>query len=639
MSLSGKVSRTHVQTIIATHIQGDISANLEKFWSLESMGISDHGDDPATSKLTEYQTKAITYSGDKYTAKLPWKPDHPTLPSNYNVTLRRTESTIRRLCKQPALLEKYGQIIQEQERRGFIEKVETVTPSPYAVHYIPHHPVKKDSATTPIRIVYDCSCRESQESPSLNDCLESTPPELNELTPIIMRFRYHRYAVSTDIEKAFLQVQLHESDRDVTRFLWLTDSSNPDSPLTTYRFRSVLFGATCSPFILNATILRHLTDNAQSPAAEMLRRDLYVDNILSSLETEDDVLRFFYESRDLMSKAGFNLRSWTSNSSQLRALATSENVHDSDISAKVLGMRWNPESDTLKFPRHSLIIPEDITKRLILQESSKIFDPLGLLSPVSVRAKLLMQDLWKGKYTWDSNLPDVITQQWESIANDLNLATEVTLPRYYFTTADETHTADDNILHVFVDASMKSYGAAAYLCNRNQSTLIMAKNRVAPLKTITLPRLELMAAVIGARLATHIQNSIPVTTIQFWSDSQIVLCWLRSNKPLKRFVENRVQEIKVLTDTTKWKYCPTDENPADLLTRGLSADNFKDNALWWNGPSWLPERSLWPQWNIDSTGNKYCCRRKFYFRYYQRQSQHFRFWQIYFRSHNSCKHW
>ena len=115
-----------------------------------------------------------------------------------------------------------------------------------------------------------------------------------------MRFRYHKYAVSTDIEMAFLHVGLDEKDRDVTRFLWLTDTNNPEGTLTTYRFRSVLFGATCSPFILNATILKQLTENQHIPVAEYLRRDIYVDNILSSLETEEAVLRSFREARTLM---------------------------------------------------------------------------------------------------------------------------------------------------------------------------------------------------------------------------------------------------------------------------------------------------------------------------------------------------
>ncbi|XP_053385779.1 uncharacterized protein LOC128550557 [Mercenaria mercenaria] len=141
---------------------------------------------------------------------------------------------------------------------------------------IPHHPVRKESSTTPIRIVYDCSCKQSSSQPSLNDCLESTAPVLNELTSILMRFRLKKYAVTTDIEKAFLHVGLQEKDRDVTRFLWLTDPSDPKSQLCTYRFKAVLFGATCSPFILNATILKHLELNKTNKAAEIIKRDLYV---------------------------------------------------------------------------------------------------------------------------------------------------------------------------------------------------------------------------------------------------------------------------------------------------------------------------------------------------------------------------
>ncbi|XP_063446632.1 uncharacterized protein LOC134726161 [Mytilus trossulus] len=125
----------------------------------------------------------------------------------------------------------YGNIINDQENRDFIEKVETPDETTNRVHYIPHHPVKKDSSTTPIRIVYDCSCRQVSESPSLNDCLSSTPQQLNKLTDILTRFRYGKYALTTDIEKAFLQIGLDEENRDSTRFFWLRDPSNPKSNL------------------------------------------------------------------------------------------------------------------------------------------------------------------------------------------------------------------------------------------------------------------------------------------------------------------------------------------------------------------------------------------------------------------------
>ena len=128
------------------------------------------------------------------------------------------------------MLEKYSKIIAEQERRGFIEKVpDAEFDSTKQVHYIPHHPVKKESSTTPIRIVYDCSCRQTQDSPSLNDCLQSTPPVLNKLTSILLRFRLHSYVVTTDIEKAFLDACFHADDGDVTRLLWLQDPSDPNS--------------------------------------------------------------------------------------------------------------------------------------------------------------------------------------------------------------------------------------------------------------------------------------------------------------------------------------------------------------------------------------------------------------------------
>lgn len=589
---------THHIMNVLTCRQPDVHA-LERFWEIESAGTTPELPEKSDSEYFEhYQTHSIDFENGRYVAKLPWKAECPELPSNHDIALRRTESTIRRLSRDPAILAKYGEIIEEQERRGFIEKVPESEEKPQRVHYIPHHPVKKDSSTTPVRIVYDCSCRQSYDHLSLNDCLETRPPQLNDITSLLARFRLHEKAVTTDIEKAFLHVGLHPQDRDVTRFFWLSDPNDPDSPLITYRFRVVLFGATCSPFILNATLLKHLRKHAGTETANVLERDLYVDNVISSFDQTDELLRYFDESRNMLSAAGMNLRSWASNEEYLRNRAADENVLDNDDVTKVLGLRWEPASDTMSFVNRDLPELQTVTKRDILKFSSQIYDPLGLLSPVTVRAKLLMQELWKEKQDWDVPLSAAYQLRWNLLARDLNQATELKFQRQYFEPKTDKNSSSVH-LHVFVDASVKSYGAAVYVCNAQQSNLVMAKNRVAPLKKLTIPQLELMAAVIGARLAKHVQSALPVKTdVTFWSDSQIVLHWLSSTKTLKTFIRKRVSEIKQLTASYQWRYCPTNTNPADLLTRGITADAFMDNSLWKKGPAWLTLRKQWPESNV-----------------------------------------
>jgi hypothetical protein len=245
------------------------------------------------------------------------------------------------------MFEKYGETMNKQLECGFIETVDECTMPDHQVHYIPHHGVIKDSVTTPIRIVFDSSCRQSADKPSLNDCLQSTPPELNDLAGILMRFRQKKYAVATDIEKAFLQISLDEKDRDVTRFLWLSNPNDPESALMTFRFKSVLFGATCSPFILCATIVKHLENNKDNWVSRHLHRDIYVDNIISSFSQESTAVQYFQDTRTLMSSANFNLRSWTSNSTTLIEMAEAENVLDKDQTSKVLGMRWDATNDIM----------------------------------------------------------------------------------------------------------------------------------------------------------------------------------------------------------------------------------------------------------------------------------------------------
>ncbi|XP_071137411.1 uncharacterized protein [Mytilus edulis] len=285
-----------------------------------------------------------------------------------------------------------------------------------------------------------------------------------------------------------------------------------------------------------------------------------------------------------------------SNSDKLRDLALSEKVLDSDKDTKILGMRWDAESDTISFAEtKQLKMDTQLTKRELLRQSSAIYDPLGLLGPITIRAKTLIQELWKKGYAWDETLPKKIENEWTDVKNDiLQITTKLKIQRYYFANHDEE--TSDTTLHIFVDASQKAYGASVYLSKGTESTLVIAKNRVAPLKLITLPKLELMAAVIGARLSKDVIENLGVKRAVFWSDSQIVLHWLTSSKSLNKFVKNRVSEIKELSETHEWKYVPTEMNPADLQTRGLTASQFEDSTLWMNGPQWLTDECKWPTW-------------------------------------------
>ena len=271
--LSGPLPSTQLacitcsQVLVFSCITKD--TDCDHFWTVESMGTTPVKQSSDTEFLQQYFDNNITVQSDgTYCLKFPWKSSHPALPSNYTVCAKRTRSMIYRLAKTPNLLRIYNSIIDEQERKGFIERIDDNIKS-LSVHYIPHHPVKKESSTTPIQIVYNCSCKQSPSSPSLNDCLNPGPPFLNDLCSISLCFRQYNFAFSADIEKAFLHIYLDEVDRDFTRFLWLSNPTDPTSQSVTFRFKVVLFGATCSPFMLNAAISYHLHQNDSTTSRDL----------------------------------------------------------------------------------------------------------------------------------------------------------------------------------------------------------------------------------------------------------------------------------------------------------------------------------------------------------------------------------
>lgn len=567
--------------------------DLERFWNLESVGVSLTEEATKDNVLELYLTSCLTRANDgAYVARFPWKPTHPVLPTNMAIAERRTRHLVKRLAMTPELLQMYNRILTEQENRGFIERVDVAKKDHSATHYIPHHPVEKDSPTTPIRIVFDCSCRQGSNYPCLNDCLMIGLPCCNDLCTILIRFRLHRFGISTDIEKAFLHIRLHPDDRDFTRFFWLTDPTDTSSRLCVYRFKVVPFGATSSPFILNAVLQHHLKQYTSAVSKDMLA-NLYVDNVITSRETEQEVMKYYRESRAIMSSANFNLRSWSSNSTELMNIASQDNTSDKSKSVNVLGIRWNPTTDTISLAAKSSILANDdlITKREVLQDLSKIFDPLGFISPVVIRGKIIMQKLWQHKVTWDEPLSDELQAEWKSVATDLKRAQQFLVSRRYCD-VPIMHPS----IHCFADASQYAYGAIVFLVQGSQTSFVISKTRVAPLKVLTIPRLELMAALVATRLTHFVLQAIPAydPPAFIWSDSQIVLHWIRSQKSLPTFVKHRVTEMQSLLPNATWNYCPTADNPADLLSRGTNTEALISSTLWQHGPKWLPNPNEWP---------------------------------------------
>jgi len=529
--------------------------------------------------------------------KLPWKSEARDITPNYGVAKGRLNHALK-LLKTKNLIPKYQEIINDQVKRGFIEQIYE-SHLPARCHYIPHFPVIRDQhATTPIRIVMDASAKCKSTGKSLNDMLHTGPSLVPELNAVLLRFRFFQHTCISDISKAFLQVGIREEDRDYTRFLWLQDPEDPSNgKVNTYRFKRVLFGATSSPFLLQATIRYHFENYQPQFGVDTpsLIRNLYVDNLHGGASSEPDLLAFYKESIRGYNAAGLPLLEWISNNENLNSQAKLDQVvtKDSTNTVKMLGLQWNWNTDQLYLNR--FIIERNLnTKRKILAETCKIFDPLGFFYPVTIRARMLVQELWKNRSDWDEEVSAEVVGKWNDFVTDAEVLFDLTLPRWIFTPANKTS------LHVFTDASTQAMGCVAYVVADNSSRLLMSKARVAPVKELSVPKLELTAAVLGGRLTKYVIESfsdeITFSEIHMWSDSQIVLCWLGNDYDHKNvYVRNRVIEFRDLVPNIRLHHVRTEENPADLLTRG-KVKNLKKQEIWWTGPSLLTNTETWPEY-------------------------------------------
>nr|CAH7759087.1 unnamed protein product [Callosobruchus chinensis] len=422
---------------------------------------------------------------------------------------------------------------------------------------MPHRAVYRDDKdTSKIRIVFDASAHAPGLS-SLNDMLEQGENLTPHLFRVLLNLRLGAVAVIADIEKAFLQIGIEEKDRDALSFLWYEkpiESVSQLPKIVHYRMKRVTFVVNCSPFLLAATLKKHIHSQPTyfEDTCSIPIHSFYVDELVIAVNIKEDAERIFREANEILAKAGMNLRKWCSNDAELRYIMhCTQSV--SVESKKVLGIMWHPGEDVLMVNLDQVlkdIQPQITTKRNVLQVVSRIFDPLGLLNPFTVRAKILLQALWKAKLHWDEPIHQNLASEYRKWVSELTSISDLAVPR---------NVLNDNVrhtsLHVFADASPAAYGAAAYLrCENNQrevqSKLLMAKARVAPVnevgdKQLTLPRLELTAAVCAARLQHFMLSNTKVTfnSYTLWSDSKITLYWINGEPPKwKPYVCHRVNE-------------------------------------------------------------------------------------------------
>lgn len=583
----------------------DISSQLSRFWEVETLPQEPTLLSEEEAFCEDHFLKTTTREPDgSFVVTIPLKDSPGILGNSREQAEKRFHSLEKRLKANDQSYKMYSDFMLEYEQLGHMTRIDERSDNSTISFYLPHHGVfKKDSLTTKLRAVFDGSCP-STTGVSVNDLHATGPTIQRDLFSILISFRKHIHVVSADCTKMYRSVLVEPSQRPLQRILWRFDSSEE---LSAYNLNTVTYGLTSSSF-LAIRCLFQLAYNVQDQypnIAHIIKNDMYVDDLLTGGDSIEEVIQICEKISELLASGNFQLRKWASNSPEvlqgIRNPDISHNVLEFDKggNTKMLGLSWSCTSDEFFF---KFIVPShtnDITKRKVLSIIAQLYDPLGLLCPCTITAKILMQGLWAADLSWDDFLPENLRKQWLSFVEKLPELNKIRIPRQVCFSQSE------NVeLHAFCDSSQSAYGACCYMRSVHPNgqlfvRLVCSKTRVAPLKPLTIPKLELLGAQMLCKLVDSVVNSLGITlqAKYYWCDSTIVLGWINT-KPhlLKTFVSNRVVDIQSKSNINEWRYIPTNQNPADLLTRGITPQELKKSALWWTGPSFLSQfdKLEWP---------------------------------------------
>lgn len=601
--LGGQLNMPSSNSIMCNIVTNDeMNQQLERFWKEEEIVEQKHYSTEEQACEEQFKATVQRTEEGRFIIGLP-QHEEIKLADSYKRALQRFHALEHRLVRQPEIKQDYINFMEQYRMLGHMSPVkeDNLRRSP-DTYYLPHHPVIRSNAlTSKLRVVFDASAQ-SESGISLNHKLLVGPVLQDTLFELLLKFRLHQYVLTADLEMMYRQILVREADRDLQRILW---RSNSNEKIQIYRLNTLTYGTSSAPF-LAVRCLKELAMQERQDypiAAEVLQHDFYMDDLLTGAHTKEEASRLQQELIDLLHKGKFHLRKWRSNDMELlKSLATQGKedellVLNKHENLRTLGLLWNSERDCLQYEIR-LMGNQAATKRQVLSLISKIFDPLGLIGPILVMAKQLMQQLWKQQLDWDEELPAHLQASWNKYYNSINSAQVISVPR-------NVNSSNPSLLvdlHIFCDASEQAYGACVYTCSQREdgssiAHLMCSKSRIAPLKSVTLPRLELNAAHLAAKLYKSIDRILSnrIKTVKFWTDSTIVLSWISTSPHrLKTYVANRVAEIQQFTSTKEWNHVSSSDNPADLLSRGATTEELSNNYKWWHGPPWLVEPSKWP---------------------------------------------
>ncbi|XP_015120540.1 uncharacterized protein LOC107043522 [Diachasma alloeum] len=640
-------SSNHVS--VSNEELGDL---LTSFWQQEEVSKTEGNDGVLTKEEADceefFQRTHVRDRSGRYVVRLPLARSPSELGDSLGRAKACLSSLLRRLGKNQNSLQLYSDFLKEYEELGHMVRA-PVLPASYAsrvlgcqpdgmtlaheasasgglrvpeggqsyqgpgrcsslrqshssapTYYFPHHCVLRESSeTTKLRVVFNGSSKTSSGL-SLNDIQHTGAKLQKDISDVLLWSRQRKYIFMTDITKMFRQIKVHQEDWPLQQILW----RDSQGQISTYQLTTVTYGTKSAPFLACRVLDQLVKDEGQRfpLAISPLTSGRYVDDICGGAEKEDDLHLVAQQVTELCWAGGFPLAKWHSNSPSLLRSLTPDGFSQSlkpleDSVTKILGLKWDPNTDRLKFSIH-LSADTKTTKRIILSEIAQLFDPLGLLSPVVIRAKALLQQLWLEKKDWDDELSPHLVQKWAQFREELSQVEQLSIPRWLGCRKESQVE-----IHGFSDASLLAMSAVVYLkvtsADGVSISLAIAKTKVAPLKKLTIPRLELNAAVILAKLTRYVivQLNLGTAMVHLWTDSAVALAWICAHPSRwKEYVHNRVASIQELVQEANWRYVSGKENPADCASRGISVAQLNAHHLWWTGPKWLrKDSSQWPK--------------------------------------------